>query len=81
MNHRLLGIIGVALLILAISSNHAFSEPSGTSIDTILSARESHDGKEVSVVGKVSNLKLKTSKRGNACLEGRCSQTSQNDLQ
>ena len=65
MNSRLLGIVCVAVLILTFSSNHAFTESSQTTIETILSARESYDGKEVSVSGKISHLKLKTSKRGN----------------
>jgi len=65
MNSRLLGIICIAILILTLSANHAFAEPSQTTMEKILSARESYDGKEVSVSGKVSHLKLKTSKRGN----------------
>jgi hypothetical protein len=64
MKCRLLGIIWIALLILGISSDHAFSESSQVSIDKIVSAKQSYDGREVTVSGKVSNLKLRTSKAG-----------------
>ncbi len=56
MNSRLLGIVCVAILILTFSVNHAFAEPSQTTIEKIVSARESYDGKEVSVSGNVSSL-------------------------
>ena len=65
MKYRLLGIICIAIFFLTLSANHAFTELSQTTIEKILSARESYDGKEVSVSGKVWHLKLKTSKRGN----------------
>jgi hypothetical protein len=68
MKCRLLGLIGVATLIvvLVMLPNHGAAGPSATSIEKILSATESYDGKEVSVPGKVSNLKLRASKRGNS---------------
>ena len=49
MNSRFWGIICIAILILTFSANHAFTESSQVSIEKILSARESYDGKEVSV--------------------------------
>jgi len=66
MNSRLSRIICVAILILINLLNHSFAAPSETSIEKILSATESHDGKEVSVLGKAANVKLKISKRGNS---------------
>ena len=37
----------------------------GTTVDQIVAHKDSYDGKEVSVSGKISNLKFKTSKGGN----------------
>ena len=67
MKSRLSGIACFVILItiLIMSRGQAAAVTSTTSIEKILSATESYDGKEVSVSGKVSNLRLKTSKRGN----------------
>ena len=66
MKHRVFGIVSIAILILGILSlTHKFSEASETTIEKILSSKETYHGKEVSVSGKVSSLKQKTSKIGN----------------
>ena len=65
MNRRLFGILCLVHLILVLSSHDAFTDSSEVSIEKILSAKESYDGKEVIVSGKVSHLESKTSKAGN----------------
>jgi hypothetical protein len=50
MKHRVFGILSIAILILGILSlTNKFSEASETTIEKILSSKESFDGKEVSV--------------------------------
>ena len=66
MKHRVFGILSIAFLILGILSlTNKFSEASEATIEKILSSKETYHGKEVSVSGKVSNLRRKTSKIGN----------------
>lgn len=67
MKSRLSGIACVAILItiLVILPGRASAGPSTTTIEKILSRAESYNGKEVSVAGKIVNLRPKTSKRGN----------------
>jgi hypothetical protein len=66
MKHRVFGILSVAILILGILSlTNKFSEAAEATIEKILSSKETYHGKEVSVSGKVSGFRQKTSKIGN----------------
>ena len=66
MKSGVLRIFCSAILVLSlVLLTDTFSEASESTIEKILSSKETYDGKEVSVSGKVSSVKQKTSKAGN----------------
>ncbi len=66
MKNGVLRVFCSAILVLSlVLLTQTFSEASETTIEKILSSKETYDGKEVSVSGKVSSVKQKTSKVGN----------------
>jgi len=58
------GNFGGAAVPLELAIPDESNKPAETTVDKIVAHKDSYDGKEVSVSGKISNLKFKTSKGG-----------------
>jgi hypothetical protein len=61
----LLGNLGGAAVPLELATPDETNKPVGTTVDKIVAHKDSYDGREVSVSGKISNLKFRTLKGGN----------------